>query len=170
MRQRARSGGADGCVAHILRERDFSTTRSVRCSDPQREASGGRREPDDQAWPRREPTIELTGGMQHCTIASARPCSSARSNTFRALLWPQIVHGTLDALRRSTQAKPRIGKPWEPSSSSLLSPLPSSGCARSSCAFAIGSEAMSFDLLLTVASAIGLTAYLFYVLARPERF
>jgi K+-transporting ATPase KdpF subunit len=29
---------------------------------------------------------------------------------------------------------------------------------------------MSFDLLLTVASAIGLTAYLFYVLARPERF
>jgi K+-transporting ATPase KdpF subunit len=29
---------------------------------------------------------------------------------------------------------------------------------------------MSFDLLLTIASAIGLTAYLFYVLARPERF
>ncbi|HEX3853402.1 MAG: potassium-transporting ATPase subunit F [Pseudomonadota bacterium] len=29
---------------------------------------------------------------------------------------------------------------------------------------------MSFDLLLTVASAIGLTVYLFYVLARPERF
>ena len=29
---------------------------------------------------------------------------------------------------------------------------------------------MSFDLLLTSASAIGLTVYLFYVLARPERF
>ncbi len=29
---------------------------------------------------------------------------------------------------------------------------------------------MSFDLLLTVASAIGLAVYLFYVLARPERF
>jgi K+-transporting ATPase KdpF subunit len=29
---------------------------------------------------------------------------------------------------------------------------------------------MSFDLLLTVTSAIGLTVYLFYVLARPERF
>ena len=29
---------------------------------------------------------------------------------------------------------------------------------------------MSFDLLLTSASAIGLTIYLFYVLARPERF
>jgi len=29
---------------------------------------------------------------------------------------------------------------------------------------------MSFDLTLTVLSAIGLTAYLFYVLARPERF
>ena len=29
---------------------------------------------------------------------------------------------------------------------------------------------MSFDLLLTMASAIGLTVYLFYVLARPERF
>jgi K+-transporting ATPase KdpF subunit len=29
---------------------------------------------------------------------------------------------------------------------------------------------MSFDLLLTVASATGLTVYLFYVLARPERF
>jgi len=29
---------------------------------------------------------------------------------------------------------------------------------------------MSFDLLLTVASAIGLSVYLFYVLARPERF
>jgi K+-transporting ATPase KdpF subunit len=29
---------------------------------------------------------------------------------------------------------------------------------------------MSFDLLLTVGSAIGLTVYLFYVLARPERF
>ncbi|MEI9938297.1 MAG: K(+)-transporting ATPase subunit F [Pseudomonadota bacterium] len=29
---------------------------------------------------------------------------------------------------------------------------------------------MSFDLLLTAASAIGLTVYLFYVLARPERF
>jgi K+-transporting ATPase KdpF subunit len=29
---------------------------------------------------------------------------------------------------------------------------------------------MSLDLLLTVASAIGLTVYLFYVLARPERF
>jgi len=29
---------------------------------------------------------------------------------------------------------------------------------------------MSFDLLLTAASAIGLTLYLFYVLARPERF
>jgi K+-transporting ATPase KdpF subunit len=29
---------------------------------------------------------------------------------------------------------------------------------------------MSFDLLLTVSSAIGLTVYLFYVLARPERF
>jgi K+-transporting ATPase KdpF subunit len=29
---------------------------------------------------------------------------------------------------------------------------------------------MSFDLLLTAASAVGLTVYLFYVLARPERF
>ena len=29
---------------------------------------------------------------------------------------------------------------------------------------------MSFDLSLTVLSAIGLTFYLFYVLARPERF
>jgi K+-transporting ATPase KdpF subunit len=29
---------------------------------------------------------------------------------------------------------------------------------------------MSFDLLLTVVSALGLTIYLFYVLARPERF
>jgi K+-transporting ATPase KdpF subunit len=29
---------------------------------------------------------------------------------------------------------------------------------------------MSFDLLLTVTSAGGLTIYLFYVLARPERF
>jgi K+-transporting ATPase KdpF subunit len=29
---------------------------------------------------------------------------------------------------------------------------------------------MSFDLLLTVTSAIGLGIYLFYVLARPERF
>ena len=29
---------------------------------------------------------------------------------------------------------------------------------------------MSFDLSLTVLSAIGLTLYLFYVLARPERF
>ena len=29
---------------------------------------------------------------------------------------------------------------------------------------------MSFDLLLTVTSALGLTIYLFYVLARPERF
>ena len=29
---------------------------------------------------------------------------------------------------------------------------------------------MSFDLLMTVASAVGLTVYLFYVLARPERF
>lgn len=29
---------------------------------------------------------------------------------------------------------------------------------------------MSFDLLLTVLSALGLTVYLFYVLARPERF
>lgn len=29
---------------------------------------------------------------------------------------------------------------------------------------------MSFDFSLTVLSAIGLTAYLFYVLARPERF
>jgi K+-transporting ATPase KdpF subunit len=29
---------------------------------------------------------------------------------------------------------------------------------------------MSFDLILTVASALGLTVYLFYVLARPERF
>jgi K+-transporting ATPase KdpF subunit len=29
---------------------------------------------------------------------------------------------------------------------------------------------MSFDLLLTVASAVGLTVYLFYILARPERF
>lgn len=29
---------------------------------------------------------------------------------------------------------------------------------------------MSFDLLLTSLSAIGLTAYLFYVLAHPERF
>jgi len=29
---------------------------------------------------------------------------------------------------------------------------------------------MFFDLLLTVASAVGLTTYLFYVLARPERF
>jgi len=29
---------------------------------------------------------------------------------------------------------------------------------------------MSFDLLLTVASAVGLIVYLFYVLARPERF
>ncbi|HYQ42422.1 MAG TPA: K(+)-transporting ATPase subunit F [Polyangiaceae bacterium] len=29
---------------------------------------------------------------------------------------------------------------------------------------------MSIDLLLTVASAVGLTSYLFYVLARPERF
>ncbi|HWZ93180.1 MAG TPA: K(+)-transporting ATPase subunit F [Polyangiaceae bacterium] len=29
---------------------------------------------------------------------------------------------------------------------------------------------MSFDLLLTVSSAVGLTVYLFYVLARPERF
>jgi K+-transporting ATPase KdpF subunit len=29
---------------------------------------------------------------------------------------------------------------------------------------------MSLDLLLTVASATGLTFYLFYVLARPERF
>jgi K+-transporting ATPase KdpF subunit len=29
---------------------------------------------------------------------------------------------------------------------------------------------MSFDLMLTVASALGLTVYLFYVLARPERF
>jgi K+-transporting ATPase KdpF subunit len=29
---------------------------------------------------------------------------------------------------------------------------------------------MSFDLLLTAASAVGLSVYLFYVLARPERF
>ena len=29
---------------------------------------------------------------------------------------------------------------------------------------------MSFDLSLTVATALGLAAYLFYVLARPERF
>ena len=29
---------------------------------------------------------------------------------------------------------------------------------------------MSFELLLTVSSALGLTVYLFYVLARPERF
>lgn len=29
---------------------------------------------------------------------------------------------------------------------------------------------MSFDLSLAIAAAIGLTAYLFYVLARPERF
>jgi len=29
---------------------------------------------------------------------------------------------------------------------------------------------MSFDFVLTVASALGLTVYLFYVLARPERF
>jgi len=29
---------------------------------------------------------------------------------------------------------------------------------------------MSFDLVLTVASAVGLTIYLFFVLARPERF
>jgi K+-transporting ATPase KdpF subunit len=29
---------------------------------------------------------------------------------------------------------------------------------------------MSLDLLSTVVSAFGLTVYLFYVLARPERF
>ncbi|MEO7037193.1 MAG: K(+)-transporting ATPase subunit F [Polyangiaceae bacterium] len=29
---------------------------------------------------------------------------------------------------------------------------------------------MSFDLSLAIATAIGLTGYLFYVLARPERF
>jgi len=29
---------------------------------------------------------------------------------------------------------------------------------------------MSFDFSLAVATAVGLTAYLFYVLARPERF
>jgi K+-transporting ATPase KdpF subunit len=29
---------------------------------------------------------------------------------------------------------------------------------------------MSFDLISTVASALGLTVYLFFVLARPERF
>lgn len=29
---------------------------------------------------------------------------------------------------------------------------------------------MSFDLILTVVSTLGLTVYLFYVLARPERF
>jgi K+-transporting ATPase KdpF subunit len=29
---------------------------------------------------------------------------------------------------------------------------------------------MSFDLSLTVATAVALTAYLFFVLARPERF
>jgi K+-transporting ATPase KdpF subunit len=29
---------------------------------------------------------------------------------------------------------------------------------------------MSFDLILTVVSTLGLTIYLFYVLARPERF
>ena len=29
---------------------------------------------------------------------------------------------------------------------------------------------MTFDLSLAVATAIGLIAYLFYVLARPERF
>jgi len=29
---------------------------------------------------------------------------------------------------------------------------------------------MSFDLLLAVASTLGLTVYLIYVLARPERF
>jgi K+-transporting ATPase KdpF subunit len=29
---------------------------------------------------------------------------------------------------------------------------------------------MTFDLSLAVAAAVGLTAYLFYVLAHPERF
>lgn len=29
---------------------------------------------------------------------------------------------------------------------------------------------MSFDLMLSVAATVGLALYLFYVLARPERF
>jgi hypothetical protein len=57
------------------------------------------------------------GGVQRCTIEPARPCLTARSYGLALLLWPRIVHGTPDALGRSTKGKP---KNWKTMGTELL--------------------------------------------------